>query len=229
MNKFNVGDLVRVIATEDQLAEISVSDCCLGKPLKIKGIDKGIVFGGLECLYMLDYMGTLCFLPGKYLELVPRKLSISQQFQREQQQLSTKDTNPKDSAGIRKVPTWFTPTAPMLEVGLAFMEGARKYGAGNWRKAGVRASVYYDAVNRHLNAFKEGQDIDPDSGLPHLIKAVASLLVLRDSQIMGNWVDDRPIKYPNGLDMDELNKKASDIIDKYPDCAKPFLETDNNE
>lgn len=137
----------------------------------------------------------------------------------------TKDTNPKDAVGIKKVPTWFIPTCPQMELGLAMMEGARKYGAFNWRVDGVRGSVYYDAAMRHLNAWKEGQDTDPDSGLPHLMKAAACLFILRDSIIMQNWTDDRPPTYPQrSLPMNYLNGAAGKIIEKYPDCKEPFTE-----
>lgn len=135
-----------------------------------------------------------------------------------------KDTNPKDACGVKKVPTSTIPTGPMLEVGLAMMEGARKYGRHNYRVAGVRASVYYDAANRHLDAFWEGQDIDPDSGIHHLSKAMACLMVLRDSMLMGNWVDDRPPQYPTGLDISGMNAQAASIIERYPDAVPPFTE-----
>lgn len=77
-----------------------------------------------------------------------------------------KETNPKISVGVAKVPFSTLPTQVMAEVGLAMMEGALKYGRHNYRKAGCRASVYYDAAMRHLTSYWEGQDIDPDSGLP---------------------------------------------------------------
>ena len=105
-----------------------------------------------------------------------------------------------------------------------------KYGSHNYRAAGVRASTYYDAVMaRHMPAWWEGEDIDAESGLNHITKAITSLIVLRDSMLMGNWVDDRPIRYPGGLKIDEFNKKASDLIDKYPEPKEPYLETDNKE
>jgi hypothetical protein len=38
-----------------------------------------------------------------------------------------------------------------------------------------------------------------------------------------NWVDDRPPKVKNGW-IQTANKKASDIIDMYPDAKKPYTE-----
>lgn len=132
---------------------------------------------------------------------------------------SIKPTNPKDSVGIKKAPLSTISAPVLMEVGVAMLEGARKYGRHNYRDAGVMASVYYDATLRHLMGWWEGEDIDPDSGLSHITKAIASLTVLRDSMIKGNWVDDRPPVISTTW-MKELNKKAEEVIEKYPD-AKP--------
>jgi hypothetical protein len=80
----------------------------------------------------------------------------------------------------------------LAEIGVAMLEGAQKYGRHNWRKTGVCASTYYDASLRHLMAWWEGETIDPDSGLPHITKAIASLVVLRDAQLHLQCEDDRP-------------------------------------
>ena len=132
-----------------------------------------------------------------------------------------KGSNPKDSVGIRKVPASTVPSAVVLEVGLAMLEGARKYGRHNYRAIGVRGSVYFDAAFRHLMSWWEGEDIDPDSRLSHVTKAIATLMVLRDGMINGNWTDDRPPKMNAGW-VAELNKKAGEIIDKYPDPPEPY-------
>lgn len=155
--------------------------------------------------------------------------------------MSSKDTNPKDAVGTAKVPIstvsmqvvdeltqFMGPVDPrvLAELGLAMMEGALKYGRHNYRVAGVRASVYYDAAFRHRAAFELGQDIDPDSGLSHITKGIATLTVLRDSMIQGNWTDDRPPKgsaralisdplgaWWEGVDLQgPVNKTASGVI-----------------
>lgn len=137
--------------------------------------------------------------------------------------LDKKDTNPKDAVGIRKAGLSCVPAQPLFELGLAMMEGARKYGRHNYRVAGVRGSVYYDAALRHLASWWEGEDTDPDSGLPHLVKAMACLVVIRDSIINANWVDDRPPSLANGWIAD-LNKKASDLIDRLPTEAPAYTK-----
>ena len=135
-----------------------------------------------------------------------------------------KPSNPKDSVGIKRVPFSTVPSVPIAEVGLAMLEGALKYGRHNYRAVGVRSSVYYDAAMRHLTRWWEGEDIDPDSGLPHIVKCLASLVVLRDSQIQGNVVDDRPPPSPEWAT--ELSLLAGKLIDQYPNPKPAITKND---
>ena len=139
-----------------------------------------------------------------------------------------KDSNPKDAVGTKKAPMSTVSGPVMLEVGVAMLEGALKYGRHNYREIGVRASVYYDAVvARHLNAWWEGEDDDPDSKISHVTKAIAGLMVLRDAMIRGKMVDDRP-KGTKGF-VDALNKKAAALIDQYADKAVEAFIADGRE
>lgn len=142
--------------------------------------------------------------------------------------LTTKDTNPKDACGTAKVPMSTVSGPVILEVGLAMFEGARKYGRHNYRVAGVRASVYYDAAMRHLIAWYEGQDTDPDSGMSHITKAMASLAVLRDAQINNKCVDDRPPKCNEDF-VKRLNQMAGELLKKYPESPNAYTEENNNK
>jgi hypothetical protein len=118
----------------------------------------------------------------------------------------------------------------MAELGLAMLEGARKYGRHNYRVSGVRASVYRDATWRHLNKWWEGEDVDPDCGLNHITKAIASLMVLRDAMIFDNWTDDRPPAIPNSEEywktLDDLTAR---VIERTPDALPPWTESNKND
>lgn len=133
--------------------------------------------------------------------------------------METKASNPKDQVGVRKVPLHTVPPNVLMEIGLAMLEGA-KYGTYNYRSVGVQGSIYYDAAMRHLMAWWNGEDIDPDSGLPHLAKATASLVVLRDGIINKKFTDDRPPALPSGW-IQELNLKAGTLLDRIKDQIKP--------
>ena len=123
-----------------------------------------------------------------------------------------KPSNPKDIVGVRKAPMSTVSAAVMAEIGVAMLEGATKYGRHNYRVVGVRASVYYDALMRHIQAWWEGEDIDPDSGMSHIVKAITTLVVLRDAMICDNVEDDRPPAPPGFYGV--LNELAATIIDR---------------
>lgn len=126
-----------------------------------------------------------------------------------------KATNPKDAIGISKAPMSTVPAAVLAEVGVAMLEGACKYGRSNFRIAGVRASVYYDATMRHLMSWWEGEDTDPDSGMSHVTKAITSLVVLRDAMIQDMCTDDRP---PRSAEFyARLNTLAAEVLARHAD------------
>jgi len=134
-----------------------------------------------------------------------------------------KPTNPKDICGVKKVPFSTIPMTVMAEVGLAMLEGARKYGRHNFRDEGVVASVYIDATFRHLAQWWEGEDVDRDSGLSHITKAIASLVVLRDTMINDRYRDDRPPKSPEEW-MGGANQQAESIVTRYMVSKTPHTQ-----
>ena len=76
------------------------------------------------------------------------------------------------------------PPEALLKLARHYGIGARKYAAHNWRK-GYEWSKSYAALQRHANAFWSGEDIDEETGSPHMA-AVAfhafTLLVFMDEQ-----------------------------------------------
>lgn len=140
--------------------------------------------------------------------------------------IDSKPTNPKDAFGIKKASLSCVSSPVLMELGIAMQEGACKYGRHNYRVIGVRASVYYDATMRHLMSWWEGEDIDPDSDLSHVTKAIASLVVLRDAMMQVKFNDDRPPKSKRWLH--SLNERAAALFEQYPEPVKPYTESDNS-
>ena len=56
--------------------------------------------------------------------------------------------------------------------------GADKYARGGWRHVDSAERRYYSACIRHLKRYQAGEDLDDESGLPHLAHATACLLFL---------------------------------------------------
>lgn len=121
--------------------------------------------------------------------------------------------NPKDAVGSNKAPVSTVSRRVLHELGLAMLEGECQYWRHNYRAVSVRAMVYVDALERHLSAWIEGQDIDPDSGLSHLVKAMACLAIIRDAQLYGSLIDDRPPAQKDLNWIKALNEKAMSIVE----------------
>lgn len=145
-------------------------------------------------------------------------------------QPTTKPTNPKDMVGTGKAPLSTLPLGVITEMGLGMLEGALKYGRHNYRAMGVRGSIYFDATMRHLIAYWEGQDEDPDTcdkddngqpipgtGVHHITKALTSLAVWRDAQMQGMETDDRP---PRSVEFyTAANARAAKLVGRAPSPA----------
>jgi hypothetical protein len=59
------------------------------------------------------------------------------------------------------------PVEALNSIARLYGVGAKKYDAHNWRK-GYEWSKSYDAMNRHMALFWSGEDIDPETGEPHM-------------------------------------------------------------
>ena len=68
--------------------------------------------------------------------------------------------------------------------------GATKYGERGWQR-GMDWSRVYGAAQRHLLAFWGGDDIDPESGMPHLWHAMTNIAFLVSYQALSLGRDDR--------------------------------------
>ena len=64
--------------------------------------------------------------------------------------------------------------------------GAQKYERGNWKIVPDSKRRYFDALQRHLWAWKQGEQIDPESGLHHLAHAMCCLMFLYEREVIYN-------------------------------------------
>ena len=119
-----------------------------------------------------------------------------------------KDTNPKDAIGSTKLPMHLIPGSAKAWLALAFLEGALKYGKYNWRVAGVRASIYLDAMERHLEKYKNGEWDDAQTGVPHLASIMACAAIILDAESVGKLTDDRP---PKGDESDLIDSLIESV------------------
>lgn len=71
--------------------------------------------------------------------------------------------------------------------------GAKKYSPNNWQK-GLTYTSIYDSLMRHMTAIMKGEDVDPESGLPHIDHVGCNWMFL-------SWM------MRNRKDMDDRNAK----------------------
>lgn len=116
--------------------------------------------------------------------------------------------NPKDVIGSGKLPLHLWPTTATAMGSIALLNGALKYGRSNWRRVGVKASIYVDACQRHIAAWFEGEQAD-EEGVPHLASALACLAILVDCEAAGRLRDDRQVSGGHRELIDSLTPHVS--------------------
>lgn len=99
-----------------------------------------------------------------------------------------KNTAVKDDKG--KLRMDLLPVRSLAQVAQVYTYGAEKYAPNNWRK-GMAWSRIYAAILRHLFRFWVGEDLDSESGLPHLAHAAFGVLTLLDYGLTHLEYDDR--------------------------------------
>lgn len=130
-----------------------------------------------------------------------------------------KPTNPKDAAAVHKLPLNTVPASLKVYAALAFVEGEAKYGGHNWRAAGVRASVYKAAMERHMEAWWNGEDADPITGTPHLASVIACAGIILDADLVGKLTDDRPPQAGYAALIASLEPRVAAIREMFADRA----------
>jgi hypothetical protein len=139
------------------------------------------------------------------------------------------------------IPAW-----AMEQVGKVFSFGATKHtirddagavivdGCNNWRK-GADWEVPLASLERHLNAFKRGEDYDKDSGLLHIAHLATNALFLLEFYKIHPQGDNRQhsyLKRPRiGLDLDGVLGNFSEAysarlkeagVANYPQQEQPW-------
>jgi hypothetical protein len=106
---------------------------------------------------------------------------------------------PKDLAGYKalthddgKPPLAYLPWSALDEVAMVQAYGHQKYGDFyNYRK-GMEVGRNLSCAIRHIRAYMEGEDNDPESGRNHLAHAATRLLFTLQNIADNKQIDDRP-------------------------------------
>ena len=125
--------------------------------------------------------------------------------------------NPKDAIGSTKVPLHLVSPIAKAFAAIGHFLGNVKYGAWNWRAGGARASVYRAALERHMDRWWSGEELDPVDGTPHLANALCCINILIETQYAGNMIDDRPPKVDVARAYEMVEDLMPKIRERYAD------------
>lgn len=121
--------------------------------------------------------------------------------------------NDKSKPPVDLLPSW-----PLVEIAKVLGFGAGKYSRYNWAE-GMDWSRPTAALMRHVLAWKEGEDLDEESGLSHLAHAGCCILFLLAYQRYGLGRDDR---WRPGLKGEELIPEGGGGVSGVGDLKTPI-------
>ena len=90
--------------------------------------------------------------------------------------------------------------------------GATKYQVDNWKHVPEAKTRYYDAMQRHIDAWWQGEQKDPETGEHHLAHAICCGMFLW-------WFDDMDSKVLAGSSL-----MAKDVCGRYDRLHEEYRE-----
>ena len=70
------------------------------------------------------------------------------------------------------------PAAALLAISRVLTIGAKKYAPDNWKYVAGAEKRYMDALWRHLLAYMEGEELDPETGESHMAHIGCNVMFL---------------------------------------------------
>lgn len=111
------------------------------------------------------------------------------------------------------VPVHLLPIYPLFAIATGFGYGAVKYDANSWRatdRKPVDLMRTYGSILRHLMKWSAGEELDSDSGLPHLWLAGCQMMILIEHAKVG-LSDDTRHKAPALIEMFDRLGEMEDL------------------
>ncbi len=115
----------------------------------------------------------------------------------------------KDTIGRKfdggKLEYGLLPPLALEEVVKVLTFGAQKYERDNWQQVPDSKRRYFDALQRHTWAWKQGEKFDPESGIHHLAHAMCCMMFLYEHDVKYSKYDGEDIAK---VMVDEYNNRS---------------------
>lgn len=169
MGKFKVGDIVRC----SDLHEFRYDQ--VGEVIRVDETSVEVLFDKVHFGHMTtSFLGDELELIDSVRESIDRVMETHDGTLRKLAEYEAQEKKQGTKADSGKPPVSLTPVEAILGEAEVFAFGAKKYGRHNFR-LGFEHTRALDAALRHILAILNGEDLDPESGLPHWAHARCSL------------------------------------------------------
>jgi len=122
------------------------------------------------------------------------------------------DTGAQRQSIGTKINTDLVPFELQIAAAVGLGLGEIKYAARNFEK-GLSYRSLINSIERHCKALKDGEELDPDTKIPHYMLIAASTAMLVHNIMQDVIIDDRaPPKTPN-LDIGQLAELGQTELD----------------
>ncbi|WP_207546436.1 dATP/dGTP diphosphohydrolase domain-containing protein [Mycobacteroides chelonae] len=114
----------------------------------------------------------------------------------------------------------YIPAEPLRLLAKLYGVGAKKYSSGNWRR-GYDWGLSFAALNRHLWQWWNGEDLDPETGVPHTVAVMWHAAALTEFMSTHPEYDSRPKKAEaatDSLGVDSETRK--DLVERAKKAAQ---------
>lgn len=154
-----------------------------------------------------DMFGKIAKDLGKEVASIPKEGYVAKLF----------ETNPKKQYGDKGIPLHLWPALASSYGAVALYNGSLKYGRNNFKATPVDASIYIAAAKRHLEAWAEGEELDPVDGVPNLAGVLANIAILLEARAAGTLIDDRNIGTGYLKERDSLKSVVASLQELHKD------------
>lgn len=142
----------------------------------IENLSKGFITI-IDDVKTIDEKG-ITFRNLSYFEPDRTREKIQEQLDKSNNKDNKNNKNKGKKFDINKLRWDLLPYEAIEEVVKGLTYGADKYGDNNWKDVENGIERYFAALMRHLVAWRTGELIDTDSGLPHLSIAACNITMI---------------------------------------------------